>query len=69
MSWGFEDNSLFLSVDVDGAKEDCEFVSSKEQDYPPDDYRGEWLHVTDHGNVTLYVRGDDGDDTEVWSCV
>lgn len=45
------------------------FVSSKAQNYPDADYRGEWLHVSDHGNVTLYVRGEDGEDSEVWSCV
>lgn len=78
LSWGFEDNSLFLSPNVDCAREDCEFVSRKSVDettdpddasYPAPDYRGEWLHVTDHGNCTLYVRGDDGQDREVWSCV
>lgn len=69
MYWGFEDNSLFLSADVDGAREDVGFVSSKEQDYPPDDYRGEWLHISDHGNATLYVRGEDGKNKEIWGVV
>lgn len=68
MYWGFEDNSLFLMADVDGAREDVCFVSSKTQDYPPDDYHGEWLHVSDHGNATLYVR-ENGKDTEIWSVV
>jgi hypothetical protein len=68
MYWTFEDNSLFLMADVDGAREECEFVSSKEQDYPPDDYTGEWLHVSDHGNATLYVR-ENGKDREVWAVV
>jgi hypothetical protein len=54
---------------VEGAREDCEFVSSKEQEYPADDYRGEWLHVNDHGNATLYVRSENGQDVEVWSVV
>jgi hypothetical protein len=54
---------------VDSAREDCEFVSSRKQEYPEDDYRGEWLHVNDHGNATLYARGDDGEDEEVWSIV
>lgn len=66
--WGFEDNSLFLMPNVEGAKEDCGFVSSKEQDYPPADYEGEWLHVSDHGNATLYVR-EKGQDREIWACV
>ncbi len=68
MSWQFEDNSLFLMADVDRAKEDVGFVSSKQQDYPPDDYQGEWLHVSDHGNATLYVR-EGGKDEEIWGVV
>ena len=71
--WTVEDNSLFLQVDVDNAKEEVEFVSSKENEYPPDSYRGEWLHVNDHGNATLYVRKDGCEhgfkDEEVWSVV
>lgn len=75
--WGFEDNSLFLSPDVDSAREDVGFVSrsdiSEETDphdaaYPPACYEGEWLHVSDHGNATLYVR-QNGQDKEIWSCV
>ena len=69
MYWGFEDNSLFLMANVDGAREEAGFVSSEDQDYPADGYRGEWLHVSDHGNATLYVRGDDGKDKEIWSVV
>lgn len=68
MSWTFEDNSLFLVVDVDGAQEDVGFVSSRHQDYPDDDYEGEWLHISDHGNCTLYVR-EKGEDREIWSVV
>lgn len=61
-------------ANIEDAKESCEFVSSKSQDYPDDDFRGEWLHVNDHGNCTLYVRRDKADgsgciDAEVWSCV
>jgi hypothetical protein len=67
-----------LWPNVDGAKEDCAFVSRKEcdettdpdnADYPYADYRGEWLHVSDHGNCTLYVRQGDGTDKEIWSIV
>lgn len=54
---------------IETARESVAFVSSKEQDYPADDFRGEWLHISDHGNVTLYVRGDNGQDKEVWSVV
>jgi hypothetical protein len=71
-------------ADVDQAKEDCAFVSCKDQaaarrlgmecdpedaSYPAPDFRGEWLHVSDHGNVTLYVRGEDGKDVEIWGVV
>lgn len=70
LCWEFDDNSLFLSANVEGAREDVGFVSGQGgQDYPPDDYRGEWLHVSDHGNATLYVRGPKGKDTEIWSVV
>lgn len=83
MYWMFEDNSLFLMADVDGAREDVGFVSwtsvadakragvetdPDDSSYPPDDYQGEWLHVSDHGNATLYVR-ENGNDTEVWGVV
>lgn len=68
MYWKFEDNSLFLTVDIDGAKEDCGFVSSRTQEEPDADFEGEWLHVNDHGNATLYVR-EGGKDREIWSVV
>jgi hypothetical protein len=63
-----------LWVNVDGAKEDCGFVSSKKKDEPDSDYRGEWLHVSDHGNATLYVREDAANadgyaDREIWGVV
>ena len=51
-------------------REDVGFVSGQDgRDYPDDDYRGEWLSVSDHGNATLYVRGDDGQDKEIWGVV
>ncbi len=89
-SFSFEDNCLFLSPDVESAREDVGFVSRKEidettnpedSDYPAADYRGEWLHVSDHGNATLYVResvdpvsfvargGNPYTDREVWAVV
>lgn len=68
-----ETNAFGLWVNVDGAREDVGFVSGKKQDYPDADYRGEWLHVSDHGNATLYVRedrpGNAWQDVEVWSVV
>lgn len=44
------------------------FQSSKEQEYPADDYQGEWLHINERGNMTLYVRTN-GEDKEVWGVV
>lgn len=35
----------------------------------PRDYRGEVLHVNDHGNVTLYVSRGRGKLTEIWAVV
>lgn len=67
-----------LWPNVDGAKEDGIWQSGDEDadpedsDYPAADFRGEWLHVSDHGNCTLYVRKDSAAgfaDVEVWSVV
>ena len=78
MYWAFVDGSFGLFANAEGAKEDCGFVSSKRNEYPPDDYEGEWLHVNDHGNATLYAREDQGvdaegkrqfKDREIWSAV
>ena len=35
----------------------------------PAKHRGEWFHLNDHGNLTLYVRDARGKDREIWSCV
>jgi hypothetical protein len=62
-------------VNIEDVKEQVEFVSSKREDYPPAEFRGEWLHVSDHGNCTLYVREDSKTDAqgftdrEVWGVV
>ncbi len=73
------DGALFgFWPDIDGAREDCGFVSSKRQDEPDADFRGEWLSISDHGNATLYVREDNTTDAfakdgyvdrEIWSVV
>lgn len=59
----------FWLSDIEDIRDQVEFVSSKEQEYPPSDFRGEWLHVNDHGNCTLYVRVADDRDNEIWSVV
>ena len=35
----------------------------------PDGYTGEWLHVNDHGNVTLFTRVTAPEDVAQWDCV
>lgn len=75
--------------DVDAAREGVEFVSFKNHDaarragvetdkddpaYPAPTFRGEWLHVNDHGNATLYLRTGHPNaplftDRELWSVV
>ena len=73
-SFYFEDNSLFYGPCIENVREDVGFVSGQkphdenDSDYPPSDFEGEWLHVNDHGNATLYVR-ENGNDTEVWGIV
>lgn len=68
-SFYFEDNSVFLLPSIEVAKESVEFVSSRKRDYPADEFRGEWLHISDHGNATLYVRNEQGRDVEQWAIV
>jgi len=85
-----EVNAFGLWPNVESAKEDCAFVSCKDAaaakrlcmdcdpedpSYPEADFRGEWLHVSDHGNCTLYVRENENTgkptyfDREIWSLV
>ena len=35
----------------------------------PDGHTGEWFVINDHGNLTLYLRGEDGEDKEIWGIV
>ena len=81
--WGWDDGNFGLWPSVENAKDGCDFVSVKsladaqrlgietdpeDSSYPPKDYEGRWLHISDHGNCTLYLR-QDGKDTEVWGVV
>jgi hypothetical protein len=52
--------------DIENIKEQMEFVSSEEQEWPADDFQGEWLHINERGNCSLYVR-EKGQDKEIWS--
>ncbi len=58
----------FWPSDIEDIKEQVEFVSSKDQEYPDDDFQGEWLHINERGNCALYVR-ENGKDQEIWSIV
>lgn len=55
--------------DVESAKEGCDFVSSKSEEFPPSGFVGEWLHVNERGNCALYVRNESGKDSEIWAIV
>jgi len=55
--------------DIESIKEDIDFSSSAEAEYPPTDFAGEWLHINERGNCTLYTRSEAGRDTELWSLV
>jgi hypothetical protein len=59
----------FWPINPEEIKEQVEFSSSESQEYPPADFRGEWLHVNERGNCTLYVREENGADREIWSLV
>ena len=80
--WGWNDGNFGLwTQEIESIKDDIGFISVKslaeaqrlgietdpeDSSYPPADYEGEWLHVSDHGNRTLYVRHK-GKDEEIWS--
>jgi hypothetical protein len=66
--WSWENGDFGLWPNIGAAKEDCEFVSSQKQETPANNFVGNWLHINDHGNVTLYYR-ENGIDSEVWSVV
>lgn len=58
----------FWPQNIEEIKEQVEFVSSESQEYPDSDFSGEWLHVNERGNCTLYVR-ENGQDKEIWGIV
>jgi hypothetical protein len=58
----------FWPIDIEEIKEQVEFVSSESQEWPDDDFKGEFLHINERGNCTLYVR-ENGKDREIWSLV
>jgi hypothetical protein len=59
----------FWPQDIEAIKDSVGFSSSVTGEYPADDFRGEWLHVNERGNCTLYVREENGTDREIWSLV
>lgn len=56
----------FWLFEIDDIREQVEFTSTRKQEYPADDFSGEWLHVNERGNCTLYIRTN-GEDREIWS--
>ncbi len=60
------DYGFWLSEDMDGAFDGLRVNDTWEV---PRDYRGEVLHVNDHGNITLYVSNGRGKLREVWGLV
>jgi len=36
---------------------------------PPKGFHGEWVHINDHGNTSLYYRNLKGIDSEMWAIV
>jgi len=67
--WDIDECQLMLKPDLESLNDNAEFKSSKEQEYPPDGFVGEWIHVNDHGNVTFYFRKPNNEDVEIWSVV
>jgi len=59
----------YWPIDIEEIKEQVEFCSSRSQEYPDDDFTGEWLHINERGNCTLYVRDETGKDVEIWGLV
>lgn len=47
----------------------CDILRVSDTSEVPPGYRGEVLHVNDHGNATLYVARSRGRLREIWSCV
>ena len=68
--WGVSDDgeNFGLYPCVEDAKESCDFVSSRINEWPGDNYQGVYLHINDHGNCSLYNRIE-GTDNEIWSVV
>lgn len=58
----------FWPGDMEDVKEQVGFVSSETQEWPDADFVGEWLHINERGNCTLYVR-ENGLDREIWGLV
>lgn len=62
----------FWPMDIEEIKSQIEFSSTKAQEFPDSDFSGEWLHVNERGNCTLYVRENGKDkgkpfqDKEIW---
>jgi hypothetical protein len=47
---------------------DFEGLQVESTDDIPDDYEGEFIQISDHGNITLYNRSN-GNNIEIWAVV
>lgn len=54
--------------DVDALQSDSNVLRVSDTSEVPDDYVGDVMHISDHGNVTLYTA-EGGRLSEVWSIV
>ncbi len=63
------DYGFWLSEDVQQDVKDNGGLVVEDTSEVPEDYRGEVLHINDHGNATLYYTTESGELVEVWSVV
>lgn len=68
----FDGFKYYICADIDSAMENADIIvndcSRKRQPEIPDDFTGLLVHVSDHGNVSLYEYLN-GNSTEIWAIV
>lgn len=58
----------FWPMDIEEIKEQIDFCSTQKQEFPDSNFQGEWLHINERGNCTLFARANNKD-KEIWSLV
>lgn len=61
------DYGFWVREDIEQLVEDGELLKVNDLAEVPSDHTGEVLQVSDHGNLTLYVRDEHGEFQDVWS--